>query len=223
MVDALADLGLPVDDQILVLNILRCLNQRFEHLEAIIQRSSPFSNFLKVRDDLLLEEIHLDTARPSAAPTALYTSTAPPAPKLQSSGPSRPPNNNNKRNKNNNCRNGDNGGKNNSSGGGMVVTLATPLRPPLDPPATTAGPLLHGRRTSTRGRGTSSCTSARYLRDSSARRPSWPRQVTTHPRDSCSSSNNHCTSRPHLYLLQVGHPEMAQAGTSSRLLTPSAP
>jgi hypothetical protein len=85
MADALADLGSPVDNQILVLNILRGLNQRFEHLEAIIRRSSSFLNFLKVRDDLLLEEIHLDTAGPSAAPTALYTSIAPPAPKPQPS------------------------------------------------------------------------------------------------------------------------------------------
>jgi hypothetical protein len=80
MVDALVDLVLPID-RILVLNILCGLNKRFEHLRAIIQRSSPFSNFLKVHDDLLLEEIHLDTAGSSAAPTTLYTSTAPPAPK----------------------------------------------------------------------------------------------------------------------------------------------
>jgi hypothetical protein len=76
MVNALADLGSPVDDRILVLNILRGLNQRFEHLGAMNRCSSPFPNFLKVRDDLLLEEIHLDTVRPSAAPTVLYTSTA---------------------------------------------------------------------------------------------------------------------------------------------------
>jgi hypothetical protein len=38
MADGLADLGAPVDDQILVLNILRGLNQRFEHVGSIIQR-----------------------------------------------------------------------------------------------------------------------------------------------------------------------------------------
>jgi hypothetical protein len=120
MDDALADLGSPVDDRILVLNILRGLNQRFEHLDAIIRRSSPFPSFLKVRDDLLLEEIHLDTAGPSTAPTTLYTSTAPLAPKPTASTPTRPPNNNN-RNKNNNHRNCGNGGSNSnktdSSGG----------------------------------------------------------------------------------------------------------
>jgi hypothetical protein len=79
MADAIADLGSPVDDWIDILNILCGLNQCFKHLD---QRSSLFLNFIKVRDDLLLEEIHLDTARSSAAPMTLYTSTAPPAPKL---------------------------------------------------------------------------------------------------------------------------------------------
>jgi hypothetical protein len=37
MADALADLGSPVDDRILILNILRGLNPRFEHLGAIIR------------------------------------------------------------------------------------------------------------------------------------------------------------------------------------------
>jgi hypothetical protein len=78
MADALADLGSHVDDRILILNILHGLTQHFEHLGAIIRRSSSFLNFLKVRDDLLLEEIHLDTARPSAAPMMLYTNTMPP-------------------------------------------------------------------------------------------------------------------------------------------------
>jgi uncharacterized membrane protein YgcG len=117
MVDALADLGSPVDDWILILNILHGLNQRFEHLGAIIRRSSLFPNFLKVHDDFLLEEIHLDTA----APTTLYTSTAPLAPKPQPSTPSRLPNNSNNQNKNNNGSDGGNGGGNggrNSSSGG---------------------------------------------------------------------------------------------------------
>jgi hypothetical protein len=48
MADSLADLDAPIDDQILVLNILRVLNQRFKHMGSIIQRYSPFPNFLKV-------------------------------------------------------------------------------------------------------------------------------------------------------------------------------
>jgi hypothetical protein len=116
--DALADLGSPVVDRILVLNILGGLNQRFKHLGATIRRSSPFLNFPKVHNDLLLEETHLDTVGPSAAPTTLYTSTAPSVPKPQPFTPSRPPNNNNNWNKNNNDRNGCKNSSNGSSRGG---------------------------------------------------------------------------------------------------------
>jgi hypothetical protein len=38
--DGLADLGAPVDDRILIVNILRGLNQRFEHVGSIIRRYS---------------------------------------------------------------------------------------------------------------------------------------------------------------------------------------
>jgi hypothetical protein len=142
MVDALADLGSPVDDRILVLNILRGLNQRFEHLGAMNRCSSPFPNFLKVRDDLLLEEIHLDTVRPSAAPTVLYTSTAPPAPKPATSASTRPPN------KNNNRRNGGNGGGNSnktgSSGGGHGGNSGNTTTASTGSTSTDRRALLHG-------------------------------------------------------------------------------
>jgi hypothetical protein len=121
MADDLADLVAPVENQILILNILRGLNQRFEHIDSIIRRYSSFLNFLKVRDDLLLEENHMDSTRPPAAPTALYTNAASPVAKPPSSTPSCPPNGENggNRNKyNNKNRNSDNGGGNNSSGCG---------------------------------------------------------------------------------------------------------
>jgi hypothetical protein len=94
MADALADLGSPVDDRILVLNILRGLNPRFEHLGAIIWCYTTFPSFLKVRDDLILEELHLDSSGPPADATALYicpapAPTRPPAP--SPAPPSRPP------------------------------------------------------------------------------------------------------------------------------------
>jgi hypothetical protein len=158
--DGLADLGAPIEDLILVLNILRGLNQRFEHVGSIIRRYSPFLNFLKVRDDLLLEKIHIDSTGPSAAPTTLYTNAASPAAKPPSSTPSRPPN-------------GGNGG----TGGNRTITTtkttiavmaaATTARtaiavevvvallarppPPLVP---TVGPTHRGRPTATRGRST---------------------------------------------------------------------
>jgi hypothetical protein len=122
MADDLADIGAPVEDRILILNILRVLNQRFKNVGSIIQRYSPFLNFLKVRDDLLLEEIHMGSTGPPAAPTALYTNVVSPAAKP----PSRPPNGGNggtgdNRNKynNKNRNSGSDGGNNgkNSSGG----------------------------------------------------------------------------------------------------------
>jgi hypothetical protein len=119
MADDLADLGAPVEDRILILNILRGLNQRFEHVGSIIRRYSPFLNFLKVQDDLLLEEIHMDSTGPPATLTALYTNAMSPAAKPPSSTPSHPPNGGNggtddNRNKyNNKNRNSGNGGGNN--------------------------------------------------------------------------------------------------------------
>jgi hypothetical protein len=59
---------------------------------SIIQRYSPFLNFLKVRDDMLLEDIHMDSIGPPVAPTTLYTNTASPVAKPPSSTPSHPPN-----------------------------------------------------------------------------------------------------------------------------------
>jgi hypothetical protein len=117
--DGLTDLSSPVEDGILVLNILQGLNHRFEHVGSIIRCYSPFPNFLKVQDDLLLEEIHMDSTDSPVAPTALYTNAAPLAAKLLSSTPSRPPSGGNSsdggnRNKNNN----NNMNRNSSSGGG---------------------------------------------------------------------------------------------------------
>jgi hypothetical protein len=132
MADGFADLGSPVEDRILVLNILWGLNQCFEHVGSIIRRFSPFLNIFKVRDDLLLEQIHMDSTDPSAVPTTLYTNAAPSAARPPSSTPSRPPNGGNSsnsghRNKNNNKNcNGDHGGcnndRNNNGSGGRNIS-----------------------------------------------------------------------------------------------------
>jgi hypothetical protein len=76
MADSLADLGAPVEDRILILNILWELNQRFKHVCSIIRCYSPFLNFLQVQDDLLLKEIHMDSTGPPVALTTLYTNVA---------------------------------------------------------------------------------------------------------------------------------------------------
>jgi hypothetical protein len=128
MADALADLGSPVDDRILVLNILRGLNPRFEHLDTIIRCYTPFPSFLKVRDDLILEELHLDSLDPPADATALYTCTAPAAakpPAPASAPPSRPPSNGGTGKKGKNKNAGGGGGRGGNSGN----TTLTPPAP----------------------------------------------------------------------------------------------
>jgi hypothetical protein len=59
MVDSLGDLGCPVEDCALVLNVLCGLSDRYTHLRSLIMRQRPFSTFLQVRDDLALKEITL--------------------------------------------------------------------------------------------------------------------------------------------------------------------
>jgi hypothetical protein len=95
---------------------------------SIIRRYSPFLNFLKVRDDLLLEEIHMDSTGPLAVLTVLYTNVASPAAKRPSSTLSRPPHGDNggtggyrTKYNNKNCNSGNGGGhndKNNTGDGG---------------------------------------------------------------------------------------------------------
>jgi hypothetical protein len=109
-------------------------------VDSIIRRYSPFSNFLKVWDDLLLEEIHMDSTGPPAAPTVLYTNVASPAAKPPSSTPSRLPNGGNGgtdgnqtkyHNKNRNSgHGGDHNGKNSTGGGGRGGSSGQTTAPP---------------------------------------------------------------------------------------------
>jgi hypothetical protein len=129
MVDALADLGSLVDDRILVLNILRGLNPRFKHLGAILRCYTPFPSFLKVWDDLILEELHLDSSGPPADATALYTYTAPAAakpPAPASAPPSHSPSNGGTGKKGKNKKNASGGG---GRGGNSGNTTPTPPAP----------------------------------------------------------------------------------------------
>jgi hypothetical protein len=129
MADALSDLGSPVDDRILILNILRGLNPRFEHLGAIIRRYMPFPSFLKVRDDLILEELHLDSSGPPADATALYTCPAPAAarpPAPSSAPPSRPPSNGGTGKKGKNKKTAGGGRGQGGNSGNTTLTPPTP-------------------------------------------------------------------------------------------------
>jgi hypothetical protein len=156
MADGLADLAAPVDDRILVLNILQGLNQRFEHVGSIIRCYSPFLNILKVWDDLLLEELHMDSTGPPAAPTALYTNIASSAAKPSSFTPSRPPHGGNQtkyHNKNHNSGNGDgHNGKNNTGdrgcdGSSSHTTAPTGSNGQTNAPCPTYGHLWQGHMT----------------------------------------------------------------------------
>jgi hypothetical protein len=85
MADSLGDLDCPVLDRNVVLNVLRGLNKKYEHLRAIITLSRPFPSFLKLRDDLVLEELQLGPDTTSAPPQAFYSNNS------QTPSSSRPP------------------------------------------------------------------------------------------------------------------------------------
>ncbi|RLN11781.1 hypothetical protein C2845_PM09G16350 [Panicum miliaceum] len=70
MADDLGDLGEPVTDRTLVLNVIRGLNEQYHALGRHFRRSRPFPTFLEVRNDLLLEELTL-AQQPSSSTTAL--------------------------------------------------------------------------------------------------------------------------------------------------------
>jgi hypothetical protein len=71
MADQLVDLGEPVHDHTLVLNVIRGLNERFSYLGALIQCQRPFPTFAEVKSDLRLAEINM-TAKHAQLPHAPY-------------------------------------------------------------------------------------------------------------------------------------------------------
>ncbi|WVZ89259.1 hypothetical protein U9M48_035685 [Paspalum notatum var. saurae] len=71
LAEDLRDLGEPVSDRTLVLNIIRGLNERFLALGLHLHRTNPLPSFLQVRDDLALEELTMAKAPPAAALAAV--------------------------------------------------------------------------------------------------------------------------------------------------------
>jgi hypothetical protein len=165
-----------------------------------------------IQADTMMEEIHLDTSDPAAAPMTFYSNKmpplAPPRPpgKNNGSGPGNGNGNgsNNNRNRNNNRRNGGSGDKNSNT---TVASHSTTTNDGRGPPP---WPTYVNRR-----RGTLPCTPARRPPASSGRRLSWPRRGHT-PHRALSLGSSSCTSRPLLRLLRAGHPGTVRAGTSSR-------
>jgi hypothetical protein len=98
MADSLGDLGCPVDDRMLILNVLRDLSDRYTHLRSLIMRQRPFPTFLQVRDDLALEitlgaqAASISGLGSSSSSTALaaITPTRPPTPSQSTLGPHPP-------------------------------------------------------------------------------------------------------------------------------------
>ncbi|XP_066308036.1 uncharacterized protein [Miscanthus floridulus] len=84
MADSLGDLGWPVEDRILVLNVLRGLSDRYAHLRTWITRQRPFPSFLQVRDDLVMEELTQgvqpgSTSAPGSSSSSTALAATPPA------------------------------------------------------------------------------------------------------------------------------------------------
>ncbi|XP_066341145.1 uncharacterized protein [Miscanthus floridulus] len=112
MVDDLTALGEVGTDHTLILNVIRGLNEHFSHVGTLLHHARPFPTFLEARDDLILEELTMETRKDTPA-TALAASTTPsPAPTssgMGAGGHSKPPNNHRSK------RGG--GGKGNNGGG----------------------------------------------------------------------------------------------------------
>ena len=70
MAQQLADLGEPISDRTLTLNLLRGLNERFRDAGRHIRRGHPFPKFKNAVDELILEELTMAQQAPTP-PTAL--------------------------------------------------------------------------------------------------------------------------------------------------------
>lgn len=72
MSDSLRDLSVSFMNHTLVLNLLCDLNPRYSHPKALIKRIVPFPTFHVVRNEILHEELTMETEAPALAP-ALYS------------------------------------------------------------------------------------------------------------------------------------------------------
>jgi hypothetical protein len=76
LVDSLYDLGEPIADRTLVLNLLRGLSPCYVHLKALIKRTMPFPTFHAMRNELLLEELTMAIEAPSPGPVLYNAPTS---------------------------------------------------------------------------------------------------------------------------------------------------
>jgi hypothetical protein len=91
MADDLRSLGETIIDRHLILNLLRGLNKRFDHMKIFIKRSQPFPSFHTVRNEL--KEIELDNSVAQGHASTFYSAPSgggrPPPPLQQP--PQEPP------------------------------------------------------------------------------------------------------------------------------------
>jgi hypothetical protein len=71
MADDLDDLSEHVEDCTLVLQVLRGLNKKYDHVKTNLKQARPFPSFHDVRNDLLLEELTLAVESLLGSATAL--------------------------------------------------------------------------------------------------------------------------------------------------------
>jgi uncharacterized membrane protein YgcG len=112
MADDLGALGEVVTDRMLVLNVIRDLNERFTHVGALLRRARPFPSFLDAREDLTLEELTMANQQPSLVAALTVTtrfSQLSPQPSGSNSGGAGH-GNNSKNNSRRSKRGGSNGG-----------------------------------------------------------------------------------------------------------------
>jgi hypothetical protein len=74
MANDLCDLDENVEDHTLVLQVLRGLNKKYDHVKTYLKWVRPFPSFHDVRNNLLLEELTLDAEASSGLATALPAS-----------------------------------------------------------------------------------------------------------------------------------------------------
>jgi hypothetical protein len=132
--DQLVDLGEPVHDRTLVLNVLWGLNERFTHLADLIQRQRPFPDYNDLLVDLQLTEMNMKTKQ-AASPQAFTASTSrqPAAtPLAPASGSSGTPTGSAGGNSGNRRRQGN---RRNNNGGSPSSSAGPPTRPGFRPAA----------------------------------------------------------------------------------------
>ncbi|WVZ72845.1 hypothetical protein U9M48_021244 [Paspalum notatum var. saurae] len=76
LADSLVELGEPISDRLLTINVLRGIGERFNHLRVYLRGQRPFPTFVEVRSALLLEE--LSTTSAAVSPSVLAASAPPP-------------------------------------------------------------------------------------------------------------------------------------------------